>query len=190
MSLSIRVDDEIQLKFILPSHAEELSAVIDANRSHLAKWLPWATDGYDLAGVRAWINSVTEAFGKCTELALAICHHDKIVGGTGWTSWKNVDNAAWQMKMCSADIGYWLARDSEGLGIVTRSTRSLIDYAFHEVGMHRISIRAEPDNKRSWSIPERLGFQFEGTQRHVCYWKDRWVDHKCYAMLKENWPSG
>jgi ribosomal-protein-serine acetyltransferase len=187
MSLLIPVDDHISLRFIAPQHAEELAGVVDANRSHLARWLPWATDSYAVEGVRAWIDVVTKGFGDRTELALSIVKDGAVVGGIGWTNWVTIDNADWGMRSSSADIGYWLAKDAEGQGIVTRATRSLIDYGFGEMQLQRITIRAEPENQRSWAVPERLGFQYEGTQRHVCYWKDRWVDHRCYAMLAKEW---
>jgi ribosomal-protein-serine acetyltransferase len=187
MSLMIPVDDEIQLRFVQQRHAEELAAVIDANRVHLACWLPWATADYNVDGVRAWIDMVTQSFGERKELALSIVNNGTLVGGIGWSNWQHVNNTAWGMTAYSADIGYWLAAGAEGQGIVTRSTRALVDYGFHEVGLNRITIRAEPENEGSWAVPERLGFQYEGTQRHVCYWKDRWVDHRCYAMLDEEW---
>ena len=187
MSLLIPVDNQISLRFILPQHANELAEVIDDNRSHLARWLPWATDDYRVEGVRAWIDAVNKAFGVRTELALSIVSDGAIVGGIGWTNWVMVNHVAWNMRTASAEIGYWLAQDAEGQGIVTRSTRAFIEFGFREMDMDRIVIRAEPENQRSWAVAERLGFQYEGTLRHVCYWKDRWVDHRCYAMLKKEW---
>ena len=87
----------------------------------------------------------------------------------------------------SADIGYWLIEDAQGRGIMTRVAHALVDYAFNDHGLHRLTIRAEPDNRRSWGVAERLGFRHEGTFRHVCRWNDRWVDHKLYAMLADDW---
>lgn len=189
MSLQIPVDAQVSLRFILPQHAEELARVIDDNRSHLARWLPWATDNYRLEGVREWIDIVTRAFGERTELALSIVRDGALVGGIGWTNWVMTNHADWKMRTASAEIGYWLARDAEGQGIVTRSTRALVDFGFREIDLDRVVIRAEPENARSWAVAERLGFQYEGTQRHVCYWRDRWVDHRCYAMLKDEWTK-
>lgn len=187
MSLLIPVDNQLSLRFILPQHAEELAKVIDDNRTHLARWLPWATDNYRVEGIRVWIDAVTKAFEERTELALSIVQKGAVVGGIGWTNWVAVKHAAWNMRTASAEIGYWLAKDAEGQGIVTRSTRALVDFGFQDMGLNRIAIRAEPDNHRSWAVAERLGFQYEGTLRHICFWKDRWVDHRCYAMLQEDW---
>ncbi len=187
MSLIIPVNDQIHLRFILPAQAEELASLVDANRAHLARWLPWATDDYGVDGIREWIDRVSKDFGDRKELALSIVQGDSVVGGIGWTNWVTINNTAWGMSVSSADIGYWLAQEAENQGIVTRSTRALTDFGFKEVGLHRITIRAEPENKRSWAVPERLGFQYEGTMRHVCRWKDRWVNHRIYAMLAEEW---
>ena len=124
----IPVDDRISLRFIVPQHAEELAAVVDANRSHLARWLPWATDSYGVEGVREWIDVVTRGFGDRSELALSIVQDGALVGGIGWTNWVTVNNSDWGMRSASVDIGYWLAQDAERQGIVTRSTRAPVSY--------------------------------------------------------------
>ena len=187
MSLMISVDQQISLRFIVPSHADELAAVVDRNRAHLAKWLPWATDSYDVDGIRTWIDVVNKAFGERRELALSILQNGAVVGGIGWTNWVTTDNKEWGLTESTADIGYWLDAEAQGNGIITRSTRALTDYGFNEIGLGRITIRAEPENKRSWAVPERLGFQYEGTMRHVCHWNNRWIDHRMYAMLADEW---
>lgn len=124
MTLMIAVNDQISLRFIVPQHADELAGVVDANRSHLARWLPWATDSYAVEGIREWIDSAIQGFEDRRELALSIVKDDAIVGGIGWNNWVTINNSDWKMRSASADIGYWLARAAEGQGIVTRSARA------------------------------------------------------------------
>lgn len=61
------------------------------------------------------------------------------------------------------------------------------DYAFNELKLNRVDIRAAVDNKKSRSIPERLGFVNEGRIRQAEWLYDHYVDHIVYGMLAEDW---
>ena len=87
----------------------------------------------------------------------------------------------------SAHIGYWLAREAEGKGLMTRCCRVLIDYLFDELNLNRIQINCNVENTKSRAIPERLGFKLEGIHRQVEFFDNRFGDWAIYAMLKEDW---
>jgi len=189
VSLVIPVDDALALRLVQPQHAQEIAQAVASSREHINRWLPWATPGYDVGEARVWAQAMLKAFDERKAMALSVLEHGRVVGGSGWTDWRCQDNTDWQLSEASADVGYWLAKDAQGRGIMTRAVRALLDYGFGEVGLHRITVRAEPDNQRSCVLPERLGFTREGTMRHVFRWQDRWVDHQVYAMLAEDWPE-
>src|SRR5438128_3125971 len=65
----------------------------------------------------------------------------------------------------STNIGYWLAEDAQGRGTVTLAVAALVSHAFGEWQLHRVEIRAAPDNARSRAVAERLGFTEEGELR-------------------------
>ncbi|MEM7626268.1 MAG: GNAT family protein [Planctomycetota bacterium] len=187
MSLIIPVDGEISLRLVAPEHAEEIVPVVRANIGYVGKWLPWCTDAYDVEGCREWAKASLRGFGERRQLPLSVLENGRVVGGCGWTDWRQEHRPDWNLMASSADIGYWLAEDVAGRGIMTRCVARLLDYAFSEVGLDRVTIRAEPDNRRSCGVPERLGFTHEGTLRHIARWGDRWVDHRLYAILREDW---
>ena len=56
------------------------------------------------------------------------------------------------------NIGYWLSAHASGQGLMTRAVQTLCRYAFDELNIERIEVRAATGNLRSWGIPERLGF--------------------------------
>jgi ribosomal-protein-serine acetyltransferase len=80
-------------------------------------------------------------------------------------------------------MGYWLTPDAQGRGLMTAATRALVLHALGPMTLHRIEIRAAPDNRRSRAIPERLGFTHEGTVRQCEWLYDRFVDHAVYGLL-------
>jgi ribosomal-protein-serine acetyltransferase len=183
MSFVLEVDDELSLRLVEPHHAEELYSVVDANRDHLARWLPWSRHTQSPDDTRKFAEQSLHGYTERKLLSLSVLERGWIVGGTGWTDWKQGSERG--AEFASADIGYWLARDAQGKGIMTRCVRALIDYAFHERNLFRLTIRCEPSNARSCAVPKRLGFTLEGTLRHVCRWDGRWVDHDLYAMLAD-----
>lgn len=187
MSFSLRVDDDLELRLIEPEHAEALFEVIDANREHVGRRMPWVEFTHTAEDTRTFSKQALRDFAERKQLQLCILERGRIVGATGWIDWKQ--GVQESVANGSADIGYWLIAEATGRGIVTRCVKQLLDLAFDTYGMFRITIRCEPDNERSAGVPRRLGFTHEGTMRHVCKWNGRWVDHELYAMLADDWKT-
>ena len=61
-----------------------------------------------------------------------------------------------------AEIGYILGREHWGLGYAGEAQRRAIDFAFDELGLHRLEADTHPDNAASTRSLERLGFRREG----------------------------
>ena len=185
MSFVLKVDNEISLRLLEPHHAEELYAVVDANREHLGRWEPWPSVTNSAEDIRAYATRSLQAFADHKAVSLSILLEGKVVGNTGWTDWKDEADAM-GVRFASADIGYWIAADYEGRGIVTRCVAALIRHAFEEYSMKRLTIRAQPENEKSWAVAERLGFKREGTMRSVCQFNGKWIDLHLYALLAED----
>ena len=83
-----------------------------------------------------------------------------------------------------ATIGYWLDKEHQGKGIMTRSVKILINFAFTELGLNRIQINCAPENTKSSSIPKRLGFTKEGITRQAEWIYDHFVDWEQYSLIK------
>lgn len=90
----------------------------------------------------------------------------------------------------TAQIGYWLGEEYQGNGIMTDVTRALTDYIFNELKLNKAEIRVASDNKKSRSIPERLGYANEGCIRQAEWLYDHYVDHVVYGILAEEWRMG
>jgi ribosomal-protein-serine acetyltransferase len=89
----------------------------------------------------------------------------------------------------SAAIGYWLTKKAEGNGIIVRSCKALIRYGFHELGLHRIEIKAAVSNIRSQAIPQKLNFVKEGILREAELVNDTFLDLILYSMLEREWKE-
>ena len=163
-----------EVRYLEPGDAEELSALVEVDRERLSRWMGWA-EGSTLESVRAFIVG-DGATDRLDPLGLYV--EGRCVGTIG---------ARPNMMRGDCELGYWIAASHEGRGIVTHACRALIDHAFMEVGSHRITILAAPDNDRSRAIPERLGFTQEGVMREAGWSSPGYHDLVVYGLLDREW---
>jgi len=172
------VDDAVSLSLIERRHAQELFELIVANADYVSEWLPFAKHTSDEKETLAFIESTLRDFSAGTGLNAGIWFENRLVGTIGLHINRSND---------SASIGYWLGEAYEGKGIMTRACRALVNYAFNELKLHRIEIRANTGNTRSRAIPERLGFQQEGVIREAFKLYDTFKDSILYGVLDREW---
>ena len=88
------------------------------------------------------------------------------------------------------ELGYSLAEDYWGLGLMTEAGRAVIDYGFSAMDLQVISIETAPDNERSQRVIEKLGFKFEGCLRDSYLTIDDKVrDTFVYSILRSEWQA-
>jgi ribosomal-protein-serine acetyltransferase len=177
---NIHVDEEITLRWPVMADADEMFALIAANRTYLARWLPWAPD-HTVKKEREWVEGRIQANVDGTGSPPLLIYQGAMVGLTGVTS-KDPLN-----KSCT--LGYFLAEAYQGRGIVTRACRGVLSYAFDTLGMNGVQISANPENTRSLAIPRRLGFVYEGNVREVELLNGRFQDSVSYSMLASEWAK-
>ncbi len=169
-----------KLRLLDESDAGELYALIDANRSHLARWLPWAA-GQTLEDTVGFIERTREQVANNDGFQTTIVDDGKIIGVVGFVG------VSWQHR--STTIGYWLAESAQGRGVMTHAVQALTNHAFATWQLNRVEVRAGVENARSRAIPERLGFSQEGVLREAELVGDRRIDQAVYAMLAREWRA-
>ena len=80
-------------------------------------------------------------------------------------------------------IGYVLAREYWGKGIMTEAARALLAFGFGELGLHRITATCRPENIGSQRVLEKIGMTREGHLRQHKWMKGQWRDSYLYAIL-------
>lgn len=86
----------------------------------------------------------------------------------------------------TAELGYWLAEPFWGNGIMTKAVRALSEYAFEELGLHRIFAEPYTTNAASAKVLEKSGFVLEGILRANVFKDGRVLDQYLYAKLNKN----
>jgi ribosomal-protein-serine acetyltransferase len=174
-----QIGNDLELRLLQIQYAETLYRLVDNNRAYLREWLPWVDSTLSAEDNKVFIRSAKEQYVNNNGFHVAIFYQSEIVGCIGLHS---ID---WNNKKTS--IGYWLADQYQGNGIMTRSCRAIVNYLFNEVKLNRVEIRAAEFNLKSRSIPERLGFVQEGIARQEEWINDHYVDHVIYGMLAKDW---
>lgn len=180
MMLTFSLGDVRCLRLLEEADAEELYAVVEANRAYLVRWMPWA-EKQALDGTLEFIRTSRKQIADNQGFSAAITDTAAIIGVIGF------HRLDWEHLLTS--IGYWIDERSQGNGTVTRATAALTDHAFGVWKLNRVEIHAGVDNERSRAIPERLGFTQEGVLRQAERVGERFVDHVVYAILADEWKA-
>ncbi|PZO19881.1 MAG: RimJ/RimL family protein N-acetyltransferase [Leptolyngbya foveolarum] len=176
-----QIGDRTYLRPLAIADAEELCALVEANRAYLREWLPWLDSSRTVADSRGFIQSSSDRAQANNGFTLAILVNDKIAGIVG-LNYINWDNRL-------SGIGYWLAQTHQRKGIMTRSCHAVLDHGFNILELNRIDIRCAPQNVQSQAVAKRLGLLYEGTLRDAERLYDCFVDHQVYSMLRREWSK-
>ena len=63
----------------------------------------------------------------------------------------------------------------------------MMQFAFEQLGLHRVEICIVPRNTRSRRIMEKLEVRDEGIAQRYLQINGTWEDHVRYAMTSEEW---
>lgn len=86
-----------------------------------------------------------------------------------------------------AEIAYWIAPDSQNMGLATEATAAVIRCAFAELKLNRLRISHTSANPASGRIPVKLGFRYIGQERQFFQKNGIWHDMNHYELLAEDW---
>ena len=88
-----------------------------------------------------------------------------------------------------AEIGFALAPDCWGKGLMRRTLPALLDFAFVNLGLHRLTADVDPRNRPSLSLLDSLGFQREGLLRQRYFHLGEVQDALILGLLREEWRA-
>jgi len=178
--MRLSINEELSLKQIEISDTAPIFKIIDGQRPYLGKWLPFVEFTKDFSDVEAFIKSVVNAPESSFEFVFTIRKIDEIIG---LISFKNTD-----FRDKKTEIGYWLSQEYQGNGIMTLSVTTLCNFAFNTLKLNRIEIKCAIENHSSIAVTKKLGFTYEGIQRHGEYVsKNCFRDLKVYSLLKSDY---
>ena len=160
---------------------EPLFDAVESSRESLENWLPWVPNCCDVAGAERYILSSQADWqnGRAFRFAIRRTGDPMLIGAL---SFENVSR-----HHRHADLGYWLRRSAWGQGLASDACALALKFAFKKLGLKRLSCAAGSENLRSLKLIEALGFCFEGIARQAEFVGGRYVNHRVYSLLDDEY---
>ncbi|MFP7231902.1 GNAT family protein [Bacillus subtilis] len=172
----------IYLRLLEVKDAEQNLRLQSENRDFFVQFsMIRADDYYTIEGQRKRIRVYQQRLEKDEEYHFGIftASDDTLIGTV---SLFQVIRGALQ----TAFIGYFLDKAHNGKGLMTEAVRLVVDYAFHELKLHRIEAGVMPRNLGSMRVLEKARFHKEGIARKNVKIKGVWEDHQVLAILNRD----
>jgi RimJ/RimL family protein N-acetyltransferase len=85
----------------------------------------------------------------------------------------------------SAEIGYWLAEEYWGQGIMAQAIQEIVAYGFRTFDVVRIFARPFSTNLNSQRVLEKAGFTLEARLKKALFKNGEFMDELIYAKFKD-----
>jgi RimJ/RimL family protein N-acetyltransferase len=160
-----------------PWRPEDVPALVAACKDpEIPKWT-LVPSPYSEDDARLWLaaQSAARRGGRRVEMAI-VDLDDRLLGSIAIA--RSADGRV-------GEVGYWVAADARGRGVATRSVRLLSGWAFEALGLERIELLTEPENRVSQRVAEAAGFTRERLLRGHREQKGTLRDFYLYALTHE-----
>ena len=158
------------------SEWRELRAV---SRAFLQPWEPtWPADDLGRAAYRRRLT----AYARDREAGAAypfFVFREQDDALTGGITLSNVRRGVAQM----GSVGYWCGRPYARHGHTLAAVRALSDFAFRNLGLHRLEAACIPENLPSRKLLIKAGFDEEGFAKAYLKINGVWRDHVLFGLI-------
>jgi RimJ/RimL family protein N-acetyltransferase len=83
-----------------------------------------------------------------------------------------------------AHLGYILNQNYWGNGYATEAAKAMVEYAFTELGVHRVYADCHPENTASIRVLEKVGMVLEGRRRDYMIFHGEYSDTLLFSILE------
>jgi len=161
-------------KWALSDAADLAKALSNKNiQDRLRDGLPYP---YTEQDGKAYISAMLSA-NEDETFAFAVTVDNRAIGSIGVFRQGNIHRQ-------TAELGYYLAEEYWGMGIMTEAVKQICDYVFSNSDIIRIYAEPFADNAASCRVLEKSGFQYEGTLRSNAVKNGKVVDMKMFSRLR------
>lgn len=91
-----------------------------------------------------------------------------------------------------ADLSLYIGKDGvyiDDEGFAYESCALMFDYAFGELGLHRVWTEIYDFDEKKLSLYKSLGFEQDGLLRESNFHKGKWHDSRIMTLLAKDWVS-
>jgi RimJ/RimL family protein N-acetyltransferase len=147
--------------------APAVFAAVDASRGELAPWLDWVTPAYDLGEAVRGQRRSREYWDAGDSFQWRIWQRGEAdastppadsTGSAAAAFLGSIDLHSIDWDQRTAELGYWLDSRAQGQGFIVEAAPPIVEVAFGLLGFARLAIRCHPENARSITAAQRMGF--------------------------------
>lgn len=176
-----KIDNDVSLRMFTEDDAEEYYQLITNSKLHLKQWITWVesveSEEDTNESLKLRIEGLVRNGGYPTWFA--IIYKGKMAGTIGFNEIDKFNGVG--------ELGYWLGKDFQGKGVMSRAFKTIIDYGFKELSLNRIEVYIAAGNERSRALAEHFGFLEEGRIRQKEWLNDHYEDQIIYGILAKDW---
>lgn len=110
---------------------------------------------------------------------LCISENDQAIGAIGIHPQADI----WCKNM---EMGYWLAEEFWGKGIITQAVKNMVSYGFQTFDVERIFARPFGRNEGSIKVLEKVGFELEAHLKNTIFKNGKFEDELIYAIRRSH----
>lgn len=161
---------------------EEWSQLREVSRDFLVPWEPaWPSDALSRAAYRRRLRLYNQEWRSDIGYSFLVFRRGdgRLVGGI---SLANLRRGVAQM----ASVGYWIGQPHARQGYASDALRTVLEFAFDQLGLHRVEAACLPTNLASQGVLRKVGFTEEGYARRYLRINGQWCDHLLFAMLRDD----
>ena len=141
----------------------------------IAHWIPFVSHPYTRADAEQYLRGCLESEGERHPFAIVDPETGELLGSIDM----GVNSYGYR-----GHIGYWVAAGARGRGICTRALRLLSRWALADLGLQRLELITDPENRASQRVAEKVGYQREGVLRaHLRHPDGRIRDSQMFSLL-------
>jgi RimJ/RimL family protein N-acetyltransferase len=171
---NLEVDERSLLR---PWTLEDVAVVVDAySDPEIQKWIPYS---FNTAEAEQVIGRWTATWRNETGACWAIANQSDNCA-FGRFAFQTIDFIAG-----SAEIAYWVLPQSRGEGYAPLATTAICEWAFGELGLHRLELIHSVHNVASCRVATKAGFELEGILKSAGLHGDGWHDMHLHARVRQ-----
>lgn len=135
----------------------------------------WVDEVKNISDIEEFISKNIKTFKKGVSCDFGIYFNGVMIGSGGY----HYINCSHR----NGEIGYWISKEYEGKGIITKAVKKMVEIGKKKYKLHRVEIRMNPLNERSKSVPKKLGFTHEGTLRDEIIIRSKFRSTEIWSLL-------
>lgn len=160
--------------YLRPINGHDKNEIVALARASRGLHDPWIAAPLSPHMFRTYLRRIMQDDHE--GFALCLASSDEIIGVI------NINNIV-RGSFLSASLGYYVSQAHGGNGYMQEGIMQIKQYAFENLGLHRIEANIQPDNVRSLNLVRRCGFEREGLSRAFLYINGEWRDHERWTAI-------